>query len=187
MSNPTTASNPTASNDANAVLLRQFDLVWSLAEIHLNDLTEDDLWFEPSDTVWTVRRGHDGRWRPDWADVEPDPIPVPTIAWLTWHISWWWTVALDHAHGATPREREQVFWAGRASSAVAQLHQMRWQWRGVLTGGCNLDQICAYPWGVNAGRSFADTVAWVNFELTKNVAEIGQLRLLRASRSSPRQ
>lgn len=172
------------NDPVSAVLTRQFDMVWALAEIHLDGLTDQDLWFEPSDTVWTVRRTADGRWRPDWADVEPDPIPVPTIAWLTWHISWWWSVALDHANGATPRDRADIFWAGRAPSAVAQLRQMRTEWRAVL--GSDLRRRCSYPWGPQAARTLADTAAWVNFELTKNIAEIGQLRLIRASRTSAR-
>lgn len=172
------------TSDAGRLLLRQFDLVWSLAEIHLEGLTEADFWYEPSRTVWTVRRAADGTWRPDWADVEPTPIPVPTIAWLTWHISWWWSVALDHAHGVAPRDRAEIFWAGRATSAVAQLRQMRSQWRTVLDG--DLTRPCAYPWGIHAARTLADTASWVNFELTKNIAEIGQLRLLRASQSSAR-
>ena len=33
-----------------------------------------------------------------------------------------------------------------------------------------------------AGLAVADTVLWVTVELTKNAAEIGQLRLLRAAR-----
>lgn len=164
----------------NTLLVRQFDMVWALAEIHLAGLTDEDFWFEPSGTVWTVRRTVDGGWRPDWADVEPDPIPVPTIAWLTWHISWWWSVALDHANGVTPRERTEIFWAGRAASAAAQLREMRSQWRTVLDG--DLRRVCSYPWGIHAARPLSDTAAWVNFELTKNIAEIGQLRLLHASR-----
>ena len=35
--------------------------------------------------------------------------------------------------------------------------------------------------GVRRGYTVAHTVLWVNIELTKNVAEIGQLRLLRAA------
>ncbi len=43
-----------------------------------------------------------------------------------------------------------------------------------------------FPWDDDAGRTVADTVLWVTVELTKNIAEIGQLRLLRAAgRSAP--
>ncbi|GAA2811591.1 hypothetical protein FHR33_001093 [Nonomuraea dietziae] len=36
-----------------------------------------------------------GTWVPDWTETEPDPVPVPTIGWLSWHIGWWWSVAID--------------------------------------------------------------------------------------------
>jgi hypothetical protein len=34
----------------------------------------------------------------------------------------------------------------------------------------------------HAGRFVAHTALWVNIELTKNISEVGQLRLLRAAR-----
>ncbi len=121
-----------------------------------------------------------GVWRPDWADTEPDPVPVPTIAWLTWHIGWWWSVALDHANQRTPREREDVTWPGDGESAIEWLRGLREEWLAVLADA-DLDAGSAYPWGAEAGLTFAHTVAWVNAELMKNVSEIGQLRLLRVS------
>ncbi len=35
-------------------------------------------------------------------------------------------------------------------------------------------------------RPFADVVAWVSLELTKNAAEIGYVRFLHAARALPR-
>lgn len=67
----------------------QFDLAWALAEVHLSVLVESDFFWEPAPVCWTVRPDPAGLWRPDGADSEPDPIPVPTIGWLTWHIDWW--------------------------------------------------------------------------------------------------
>jgi len=39
-------------------------------------------------------------------------------------------------------------------------------------------------WRVGADRTVAHTALWVNLELTKNIAEIGQLRLSRAAGAS---
>ncbi|MFD5696684.1 hypothetical protein [Streptomyces lasiicapitis] len=89
-----------------ALLRWQFELTWSLFEYHLERLEDDDHLWEPAARTWTLRRGDGGEWTPDWADTEPDPVPVPTVA---------------------------------------------------------------------------HTAAWVNAELMKNAAEIGQLRLLRAA------
>lgn len=63
-------------------LTRQFDLAWALTDLHLSALKDDDFLWEPAGLVWTVHQDTAGRWRPDWADAEPDPIPVPTIGWL---------------------------------------------------------------------------------------------------------
>ncbi|KZB83818.1 DinB family protein [Amycolatopsis regifaucium] len=160
----------------------QFELTWSLFEYHLAELKPGDFLWEPADLCWTVHRDDDGAWRPDWADSEPDPVPVPTIAWLTWHIGWWWSVALDHANRRTPRGREDITWPG-GDSAVEWLRGLREEWLAVLDGltDADLDAPSAYPWGEEAGLTFAHTVAWVNSELMKNVSEIGQLRLIRVS------
>ena len=162
-------------------LLRwQFDLTWSLFEYHLAELKAGDFLWEPSDLCWTVRQDDDGVWRPDWADTEPDPIPVPTIAWVTWHIGWWWSVTMDHLSRRTPREREEITWPGDGESAVEWLRGLREEWLAVLPDA-DLDAASAHPWGSEAGLTVAHTIAWVNSELMKNVSEIGQLRLLRVS------
>lgn len=41
------------------------------------------------------------------------------------------------------------------------------------------DRPAPYPWLEGSDRTVADSVAWVNAELMKNVAEIGQPRMLR--------
>jgi DinB superfamily len=122
-------------------------------------------------------------WRPDWVDVEPDPIPVPTIGWLTWHITWWWSTAIDHLTGASRRGRADITWPGTGAAAVADLRTLATRWRALLAGLSD-DELAlesSYPWGPGTGQTVAHTALWVNVELTKNVSEIGQLRLLRAA------
>ena len=48
--------------------------------------------------------------------------------------------------------------------------------------GDELERSSSCPWGEDTGHTVAHTVLWVNIELTKNIAEIGQLRLIRAAR-----
>lgn len=165
-------------------LLRwQFDLTWALAEVHLDALTEDDFLWRPTPPVWTVHRGEDERWRPDWADTEPDPIPVPTIGWVTWHIDWWWHTALDHLACRTPTPREQFFWAGSGAAALNRLRTLRTEWAAALdrVTDADFEATSAYPWPAEAGLTVAHLTGWVNAELMKNTAEIGQLRMLRAA------
>ncbi|MEO3759170.1 DinB family protein [Mycobacterium sp. B14F4] len=159
----------------------QFDLAWSLADLHLAALTDDDFLWEPAPLVWTVRPDGNGRWRPDWADAEPDPIPVPTIGWLTWHIQWWWSTTIDHLTGALPRQRTDVTWQGDGAAAVEGIRALAYRWRDVLA---RVDPAAPseFPWGADSGLTVAHSALWVNVELTKNISEIGQLRLMRAAR-----
>ncbi|MFF0533465.1 DinB family protein [Nocardia amikacinitolerans] len=166
---------PASSHD---ILRWQFDLTWSLARYHFDALTPGDFHWEPGPLIWTVHRGADGNWRPDWAEVEPDPIPVPTVAWLTWHIDWWWSTALAHVEGRTPAPREEMFWAGDA--ALTRLDDLRAAWATALEAA-DPDAPAAYPWPADTGLTVTHLAAWVNAELMKNAAEIGQLRLLRAA------
>jgi hypothetical protein len=155
------------------LLVRQFDLVWSLAELHLDALVEADFLWAPAELTWTVHRGDDGAWRPDFAELEPDPIPVPTIAWLTWHIDWWWSAALDRAEGRTPPDRAAVLWPGTGAAALTRIRELAVEWSALLT---DLDE--------SPPNTLAHLASWVNIELTKNIAEVGQLRLLRAATSA---
>lgn len=161
----------------------QFDLTWSLLDLHLDRLDAEDPLWEPARLCWTVHPSDGGRWAPDWSDEEPDPIPVPTIAWVTWHIGWWWSVTIDHLHGRTPRERTDVLWPGGAAATVEWIRGLRAEWVDVLAGLTedDLDAVATFPWQGDPAYTVGHTIAWVNTELTKNAAEIGQLRLLRAA------
>ncbi|MGK5529096.1 DinB family protein [Streptomyces sp. URMC 129] len=171
-------------SDSRRDLLRwQFDLTWGLFDYHLERLVEADARWEPAALCWTVRRGPGGTWVPDWADTEPEPVPVPTIGWLSWHIGWWWGTAADHLRGRTPRERTEVTWPGTTTAAVAWLRALRSDWLTALEGltDTDLDAPAPFPWPDDSGHTIAHLVGWVNSELMKNAAEIGQLRLLRTA------
>ncbi|MEU6074160.1 DinB family protein [Micromonospora sp. NPDC047074] len=170
------------STASRALLRWQFDLTWSLFEYHLDRLEPADFLWEPAAHCWTMRRGPGG-WTPDWADTEPDPIPVPTLGWVTWHVGWWWTVAMDQLGGRPARQRADVQWPGPGEPAVAWLRGLRTEWLELLDRltDADLDGIAPFPWQDDPAHTVTHTVGWVNAELMKNVAEIGQLRLLRAA------
>lgn len=160
----------------------QFELTWSLFEVHLADLGDADFLWEAAPVSWTVREGADGVWRADFAETEPDPIPVPTIGWLTWHIGWWWSSTLSAVHGADIKPATEVPWPGSAATATAWLRSLRGEWLTYLDGlgPGELSEPAPFPWP-DRDHTVAQLLAWVNLELAKNVAEIGQLRLLRAA------
>ncbi|MBA9006336.1 DinB family protein [Thermomonospora cellulosilytica] len=171
-------------NTSRRDLLRwQFDLTWALFDHHLERLVAEDFLWEPAPLCWTVRPDEDGTWVPDWAETEPEPVPVPTIGWLSWHIGWWWSVAIDHAQCRRPRERTEITWPGDGKAAVAWLRDLREEWLTVLDRltDADLDAPAPFPWRNDPAHTVAHMVGWVNSELMKNAAEIGQLRLLRAA------
>lgn len=171
------------SNSRRDLLRWQFDLNWALFELHLDQLQPDDYLWEPAKLCWTLRQDDGGAWVPDWAETEPDPIPVPTLGWICWHIGWWWSVTIDHAEGRTPRERTDITWPGAGQPTTDWLRRLRQDWLTVLdqVDDADLDATARFPWQHDPEMTVAHTIAWVNTELMKNAAEIGQLRLLRAA------
>lgn len=157
-------------------LLRwQFEMTWSLFEYHADLLKPGDFLWEPENPNIITTRDTDGRWERDWPTPEQESTGVATIGWLTWHIGWWWASAIDHVQRREPRD---TTWQG-PDKAVDQLRGLHAEWLEVL-GSADLDAPTTFPWP--EGMTVAHTVGWVNFELAKNVAEIGQLRRLAAGR-----
>ncbi|NWG52905.1 MAG: DinB family protein [Hydrogenophilaceae bacterium] len=158
------------------ILRRQFELTWRLAVEHLPALTDAMCLWRPAPGAWTVRQGDDGAWRPDWADAEPSPAPPVTIAWLTWHMDWWWSGLISAVRNEPQRPRECVHWPGSAALVIARLDALAADWKRELDrlAEPDLESPLAYPWP--APRPLGDALAWTNVELTKNVAEIGMLR-----------
>jgi len=59
------------------------------------NLTDDEFFWEPFTTTWSIRRQDQcrtpnpfgaGEWVADFEIPEPAPVPMTTIAWLYWHI-----------------------------------------------------------------------------------------------------
>ena len=167
------------------VLRWQFQMAWSLgADVHLPALTDESCLWLPAPGAWTVRRNSLGGWSADWADQEPDPAPPVTIAWLTWHLIWWWRDLLSRSSGDGPINRDQAPWPGSAEAVRSALWNLHAEWQAHLDQLTDetLEQPFTFPWP--RPRPFLYTVAWCNAELMKNVAEIGLLRHLHASRAS---
>lgn len=84
---------------------------------------------------------------PDWAETEPDPVRVPTIAWVSRHIGFWWSVAADHLRGRPPRERTDITWPGGGEATVAWLRGLRVDWLAALgrLDNTDLDATAPFP------------------------------------------
>ncbi|WP_063780789.1 DinB family protein [Nonomuraea sp. SBT364] len=165
----------------------QLGVSWSLLTLHLDQVTDREALWEPGPDCWTVRPQPDGTWAADFAMEEPDPIPVPTIGWVMWHIGFWWTRTYTSCFGepgggapdwgsaaaATP-------WPGGAAAAVTWLTGCHDRWLGALESlsPADLDSAERSGWFADGTHSLGHVAAWVNVELMKNAAEIGNLRLL---------
>lgn len=163
------------------VLLRQFDLAWQLTAFHLQGLATEECLWRPATRGLHVRQLADGSWAADWPDRESYDLGPPSIAWLTWHLGFWWSMVLDHSTSEGTLTRDRIPWPGSADLAIRWIEDLERQWRRLVQGLSPEDLRSAdrtrWPF---QDRPFADVVAWANVELTKNAAEIGYARFLYA-------
>ena len=166
------------------MLLWQLDAAWRLTQLLTAGLSDDECLWLPTANAWTVRRAPDDTWRADWSEPEPDPAPLATIGWLSWHIGWWWSDVYVRATGGAPLAPGDVAWPGTAEAAERWLADCHRRWRELVSAltpaqvaSVELAERC---WPLR-GLPFSHVVAWVNAELMKNTAEIGSLRRMYAS------
>ncbi len=168
-------------NETCSYLIRQFETAWKLTNFHLEGLTTEECLWRPAGDGLHVYQIPDGRWRADWPDREGYDIGPPSIAWLTWHLGFWWSMVLNHSFGDGTLLREDVMWPGTAGDVREWIGRLQGEWRVVLEQVTD-DDLCSAQrtrWPFQS-RPFGDVVAWVNVELTKNAAEIGYARFLYA-------
>lgn len=156
------------------LLQRQLGVMWRFAEQFVVDhLDLDAMLWAPSDHVCTVRATDDG-WVADWPDEETQPLPDVSIAWLLWHIEWWWSDTLARVTGRPGIPPEAHRWSGSTDGIVAAKNA----WDEFLASA-DLDELV--PWHLPEPQPMWFIASWVNVELTKNLAEINQLMGLRAN------
>ncbi len=169
------------ASQARDSLTRQFEMACKLTAIHLDGLTTEACLWRPAHKGLHVRQLSDGRWRADWPDHERYDLGPPSIAWVSWHLGFWWSMVLDHSFGERTLAREDVMWPGSADGVREWLNRLQAEWRVALEelADDELQSPRRTRWPFE-GRPFGDVIAWVNLELTKNAAEIGYARFLHA-------
>ena len=103
------------------VLRRQFDTAWALLSLHLENLDTAECLWRPARSGLHVHQSPDGTWQADWPEQEGYSLGPSSIAWLSWHIDFWWSMTLDHHFGAGTLTREEVLWPGSADGVRAAL------------------------------------------------------------------
>lgn len=167
-----------------AVLMRQFGTAWKLACFHLDGLSTEECLWRPAPVGLHVERSADGRWHGQWPSHEGYDLGPPSIAWLTWHICFWWSMVIDRSFGTGTLGREQVTWPGSADAVSDSIGALCSDWQGRIERLSDEELLATertkWPF---SGRPFGDVVGWVNLELTKNAAELGYVRFLYRARA----
>ncbi|MCE9669813.1 DinB family protein [Myxococcus stipitatus] len=169
------------TNPIRDTLLGQLDIAWALTSYHLEGLTTEECLRRPGRVGLHVHPGADGAWRADWPEHEGYGLGPASVAWLTWHLGFWWSMVLDHSLGAATLTREAVSWPGSADEVRAWVGGLHARWRSAVEGLTDEDLRSSERtrWPLQ-GKPFGDIVAWVNLELMKNAAELGYARFVLA-------
>lgn len=163
--------------EARAVIDRQAQVMFVLADEMLSDLTLDECLWQLHPGSWTVhRRGE--HWYGELGDEPPD-LPTPTLAWTLWHPIWWLTTLLAHTRGTEVPAVESVEWPGPGAS-LPVLRELWAEWSALVRslGAADLQSGTLTRFPYDDGRPFVHVVGWASMELTKNIAEMCVLRRL---------
>lgn len=162
-------------------ILFQLDMCWQLYLYHMENLQEEEVFWVFSPKGLQVRKQDDG-WSVDWPEDESYEIGPSSIAWIMWHIIYWWTTALDSNFGDGTLRKEDIPWPGSIEKAKEAIRTLHDKWILKLNELTYEDYLSAkYTKWPLENRSFVDIALWLNGELMKNVAEIGNGRFLYAA------
>ena len=71
-------------------------------------------------------------WVADWPEREDYAAGPPSIAWITWHVGFWWSMVLDHSFGPAKLTKDEIFWPGDADGVRAWFERLQQEWRTAL-------------------------------------------------------
>jgi hypothetical protein len=168
-----------------ALLLRQHDLAWRLASHHLETLSTEECLWRPSPRGLHVTVSDAGHWEGEWPDHEGYDLGPPSIAWLMWHMVYWWTTVIERSFGDASPDQSEVACPDTSDAIRSWLASLHEKWQECL-GGLTDDDLRSTKrtkWPFEH-RPFGDVAAWVNIELTKNASELGYARFLYATRAA---
>ena len=160
------------------ILLRGWDDGWERLDRRLAGLTDDEYLWEPAPDAWTVRQAGADGWTVDRVIPDPEPAPVTTIAWRTWHLASDCFADYLADWPGRPLEVTDRQWHGDAATALRDLRRAAAAFRdaAVAKGEDGIRQQLGPAWGPSAEGTWADLVVHAFDELAHHGAEIALLR-----------
>jgi DinB family protein len=168
------------------IILEGLDNAWNPLLERLAGISDDEYTWEPVANCWTIRTSDDGSMVADWADPDPIPAPVTTIAWRCWHIA---VDCLDsyssRLFDSTGTGLSGVNWVRSADEAQQMLAAAWSAFRsGVAAWGDDgLWPLLGPKWGPYASYTNLDLALHAQREVIHHGAEIALLRDLYPFRS----
>jgi hypothetical protein len=160
------------------LLFTGYDEAWTRLDTRLTGLTQDEYLWEPAQPAWTIR-DIDGTPTADWADPDPEPAPVTTIAWRIWHTASGCLAGyLTTASSAGPLTVTGRTWHLDVHTALQDLRTAAEAFRTTMSalGEDGIRTPLGPDWGSFAESSHADLVVHALDELAHHGAEIALLR-----------
>src|SRR5262245_24730536 len=150
-----------------APFLAQWDYIVEVLSERLAGLTDDEYLWEAAPTAWSVRRGPDGRPRPDaevWAPTGEGGTPPRTLAWSIGHLGAGVAERADYLVGSHSLQPADLVWPMTAAEGVAFMNDGLGAWRGGLATmtDADLDTVgrSAYPRGLGKRLPLVEVVGW---------------------------
>jgi hypothetical protein len=169
------------TNSIRNILNFQFGISWKLLEIHLADLQDEEYLWRPASKGLHIFN-ESGVCQADWPESESYDIGPASIAWLTWHVTFWWSMVLDYSFGNATLTHKDVKCFGSMKETRDKIYHLRDEWV-VRIDKLSVDDLFSsertkWPF---TNKPFHELCAWLNIELMKNAAEIGYCRFLYAT------
>ncbi len=170
-------------------LLEQLTFHWDhQVRPALDDLTDDEYYWEPAPGAWSIRPRAEARGAmsagggdlvADFEFPEPDPTPVTTIAWRLAHVTVGVFGMRNASHfGGPAMDYQTTVWPGTAKDALVALDDVYAGWTAGVAGldEARLAEPCGPAEGPFAEYPMAALVLHLNREAIHHMAEVALLR-----------
>lgn len=160
----------------------QFGISKQLLDYHLSTLNQEEyLWRSPNCGLYIQEI--DGKWYANFPENETYDIGTPSIAWILWHITFWWEMVLNHSFGDGTLTKEQINVYKDVEAVKLNIYSLVERWEKILNRLTEEElyskRYSKFPF--NNEVEFHKVASWLNLELMKNASEIGYVRFEYAS------